>query len=416
MLLVPLWAAPGFGQEEIGFLQLVERDIQRIADNLTSSVVTIQAITRSTPAGSSQSSARRGAVVSKFIGSGVVFDTNGHILTTGLVASGRDRFIVELPDHRQFDASLVGSNNAADVAVLRLNTRPRGLVPPGWGDSEQLRTGSIIVVLGNSFGFHHSVTWGTVNGFRPDGTAIQMNISISAGNSGGAVVNSAGDVVGLVKAKVSEPNYVPPMRIRSPGQTNESWYLPEFKLELPTSGVGLAVPINTATEVAQRIIDGEGQDYPYLGVYVSDLHSWLAQHYHTDRGVVIAKVADNTPAHTYGLLQGDLIRSFNGMTVQNARHLRQLINKTSPGDRVLIDILRGGTKPLKVSLTMGRTGIPEYVGGSRQFDLRSLNQAGAEWLEHDSTMNVERLNEIRTRILKGTDTTHALPVDHSPPE
>ncbi len=397
-------------------MQLVERDIQRIADNLTTSVVTIKAITRSTPAGMSQSSARRGAVLSTFIGSGVVFDTNGHILTTALVASGRDRFVVELPDHRQFDAVLVGCNDAADVAVLRLRAHPRTLSPPAWGNSEDLRTGSIIVVLANSFGFPHAVTWGTVNGFRPDGTAIQMNVAISAGNSGGAVVNSAGEVVGLVKAKVSEPSVVPPMRIRTPGETDKSWYLPEFKMELPTSGVGLAVPINTAGEVAQRIIDGEGQDYPYLGVYVSDLHSWLAQYYHTDRGVVIGEVVRNTPAHKYGLQQGDLIRSFNGHPVQNARHLRQLIHETSPGDRVLIDILRGGTSPLKVSLVIGRAGIPEYVGSGLQYTPPSSPNPSTEWLENDSTLNINQLNEIRQRILNGADTNQAVPIDHSPPE
>lgn len=402
-------------QEGLGFLQLIERDIQSIVEKLHSSVVTVRAITR-TSAATRQADGRRGAVLSTFVGSGVVLDTSGHILTTALVAEGRDRFLVELPDMRVYEATLVGKNSAADIAVL--STNAPGLIPPDWGDSDALTTGSIIVVLGNSYGCPQSVSWGTVNGFRPDGTTIQMNVAVTAGNSGGAVINSSGEVVGLVKAKVSESSSVPAMRMRQADKPNEIWHLPSFKIELPTSGVALAVPINTALDVAGRVIGGEGEDYPYLGIYVSDLHSVLARYYHTDQGVVIGGVVENTPAEKYGLQRGDLIRSFNQIPVRTVRHFRQLMADTSPGDRVLFDILRGGTKALKVKLVMGRAGTPSYMKEGRATnpdDESPLVQQQNEVrgvLHGNDSLSIQRLNEIRQRILQSADSLGSIPVDH----
>ncbi len=409
-------AGQAAAQDGPSFLQLIERDIQSIAEKLHSSVVTIRAITRSPTASGRQSDARKGAVLSTFIGSGIVLDTSGHILTTALVAEGRDRFLVELPDMRVYEATLIGKNPAADVAVL--STKAPGLTPPEWGDSDALRTGSIIVILANSYGCAQSVSWGTINGFRPDGTAIQMNVAVSAGNSGGAVINSSGEIVGLVKAKVSEASKIPAMRIRRTENPTETWHLPSFKIELPTSGVALAVPINTALDVAQRVIGGDGEDYPYLGIYVSDLHSVLAQYYHTDQGVVIGGVVENTPAEKYGLQRGDLIRSFNQVPVRTVRHFRKLMAKTAPGDRVLFDILRGGTTALKVKLVVGRAGTPSYLKEGRPIrvdgESRLVQQGngGRGALLSADSMSIIRLNEIRRRILQSADSLGSTPVDY----
>lgn len=401
-------------QEGLSFLQLIERDIQSLADKLRSSVVTIRAISRTQVESDEHPDARRRAVVSTFVGSGLVLDTSGHILTSALVVEGRDRFLVELPDLRVYEATLVGKNPASDVAIL--HTRARGLTPPDWGDSDSLRTGSVIVVLGNSYGCPHSVSWGTVNGLRPDGTTIQMNVAVSAGNSGGAVINSCGQVVGLVKAKISESSHVPAMRVRQVVNPAETWYLPEFKIELPTSGIALAVPINTALDIAGRIVNGQGEEYPYLGVYVSDLHSWLARYYHTDQGVVVAGVVDNTPAAKYGLEQGDLIRHFNKAQVQTVRHFRELVANTSPGDRVLLDILRNGAVALKVNLVMGRAGTPNIINDKLPRGLADKpnmvrRDNGVRLLRPDDSMSIERLNEIRRRILQSADSLGSMPVD-----
>ncbi len=405
-------------QDGPSFLQLIERDVQSLVDNLRLSVVTIRAITRAPAEAGKQPGDRHGAVISTFVGSGIVLDTVGHVLTSALVAEGRDRFLVELPDHRLYEATLVGKNPVSDIAVL--HTRARGLIPPRWGNSDSLRTGSIIVVLGNSYGCPQSVSWGTVNGLRPDGTTIQMNVAVSAGNSGGAVVNSSGQVVGMVKAKVSEPSYVPAMRVRRAESQEGTWYLPEFKIELPTSGVALAVPINTALSGARRILSGGVGEYPYLGVYVSDLHSWLARYYHTDRGVVIGGVVENTPAAKYGLKQGDLIRSFNNIQVQTVRHFRELVADTSPGDRVLLDVLRAGTRALKVRLVMGRTSTPNFAEGGQPEVLsskRRLLRQGRSvrgLLRPDDSLSIERLNEIRRQILESADSLGSMPVDMKP--
>lgn len=400
-----------------GILQLLEREIQATVEKLGPSVVTIRAITHSPAASAEYPDARQGTATSTFIGSGVVLDSSGHILTTALVAEGRDRFLVELPDTRVYEAMLVGKNTAADVAILR--TIAPGLRPPVWGNSDDLRSGSIIIVMGNSYGCPQSVTWGTINGFRPDGTTIQLNAPVTAGNSGGAVINSAGEVVGLIKAKVSESSGVPAMRIRRPEDPSERWSLPPFKIELPTSGVALAVPINVALDVAERVLGGGGDDYPYLGVYVTDLHSVLAQYYHTNQGVVVGGVVENTPAQKYGLERGDLIQAFNQVPVQSVRHFRQLIAGSAPGDRVLLDVLRGGTTTIKVKLVMGRAGTPSYLkegqpAGESPLETQLFQQTTTApgVLHRTDSMSVERLNEIRRRILQSADSLGARPVDH----
>jgi len=403
-------------QDGLNFLQRVEREIQTIVERLGPSVVTIRAITRTTVTPGQDPDPRQGAVLSTFIGSGVVLDTSGHILTTAQVAEGRDRFLVELPDMRIYEATLVGQNAAADVAVLR--TIAPGLRPPAWGNSDGLRSGSIIVVMGNSYGCPLSVTWGTINGFRPDGTTIQLNAPVTAGNSGGAVINSAGEVVGLVKAKVSEPSSVPAMRIRRPENPAEKWVTPPFNIELPTSGVALAVPINTALEVARRVLGGNGEEYPYLGVYVTDLNSVLVQYYHTDQGVVVGGVVENTPAQQFGLQRGDLIRSFNQVPVTSVRQFRQLVAASSPGDRIWLDILRGGTMALKIKLVMGRAGTPGNLQDKRSLepqmesDLLRQTTGIQGTLHSNDSMSIERLNEIRRRILQSADSLGGMPVDH----
>ncbi len=416
-LAVVCFVPPNAGAENLGFLQLVEQDVQRLADGVRPSVVTIHAISRQ-PATAGHSGSTMGSnVVSTFVGSGIVLDTTGHILTTALVVEGSDQFLVVLPDSRVFEATLVGKNSAADVAVLRIPVR--GLIPPVWDDSDSLRPGSIIVTMGNSYGCGQAVSWGTVSGFRPDGSTIQMNVSVSAGNSGGAVINSAGKVSGMIKAKVSEASRVPPMRVRSSRDPKNSWHLPGFKIELPTAGVALAVPINMALTVAERLVRGEGDEYAYLGVYVSDVYSWLAQFYHTDKGVVVGGVVEQTPAAKYGLQKGDLIRGFDNVKVQNVRHFRELIANTRPGDRVMFDILRGGTSALKVNLVMGRAGTPRYMERGWSDDVVAKSDlvresAEPQMIHPDDSMSIERLNKIRRRILEGGDSLQTIPVDVRP--
>jgi len=411
-------AVSAAAQGNLNFLQLLERDVQALVDRLQGSMVTIRAICHEPAGPAGKPDALRGSVISTFIGSGIVLDTAGHILTTALVVEGRDRFLVELPDRRVYEAVLLGKNSVSDVAVL--GTRARGLVPPGWGDSDSLRTGSIIVVLGNSYGCPQSVALGAVDGFRPDGTTIQLHVDVSAGNSGGAVVNSSGVIVGLVKAKVSEPTAVPAMRVRSIDNPQTAWYLPGYRMELPTSGVALAVPINTAREIAERIIGGGGEEYPFLGVYVSDVHSWLAKYYHTDQGVVVGGVVQNTPAAQYGLQGGDLIRTYNNIRVQTVRHFRELVGSTRPGDRVLLDVLRDGSTALKVSLVMGRAETPHYMQEPWQVEAAARSRAVAQpvgapgMLHPDDSMSVERLNEIRRRILQSADSLNRVPVNLKP--
>jgi len=325
-------------------LATLERELRAIAESVTPSVVTVRGIPRA-PA-SDVSSDR-----SMSVGSGIITDSEGTIITTARVVADADDFWVELWDGRLLRAALVGTDR--QVAVLQINAN--GLQPASLGDAASLGVGSIVSAIGNSYGFSGAMTWGIVNGFRPDGT-IQLTMGISAGNSGGALVDSEGRVVGIVKAKISEPYYVDPLRL--PGGENQvSLTIPGRRLELPTSSVSLAIPIGDAVRSLARIVNS-GENAPaYVGVYVEDLTGWHVAHFKTQHGVLVTGVVDQTPASRYGMKLGDVITAIDRQDVPTVQRFRQLVAQAIPGQRLLFDVLRGGL-PLKIVVQTGRADIP----------------------------------------------------------
>ncbi|MEW5700619.1 MAG: trypsin-like peptidase domain-containing protein [Candidatus Zixiibacteriota bacterium] len=328
-------------------LQALEHELRTVVDAVSPSVVTIRSACRMdsgrTPkAGSSSLS----------VGSGVIMDTLGRILTTSRVIEDADDFWVESADGRLFQATLLGTHG--DVAVLQITAT--NLVPARFGDGANLGVGSFVAAIGNSYGYSGGLSWGEVNGFRPDGT-IQMSLGVSAGSSGGALVNSRGEVIGLVKAKISEPFYVDPLLLPA-GEGRGSVTVPGRRLELPTSSVSLAIPITVALRAAGRVTDVGFEAPAYIGVYVEDLTGWYAAHFKTENGVLVTGVVEHTPAARFGIKQGDVIVTVDRQVVPSVRRFRQIISQSRPGQRLMIDLLRGG-KPLKVALEAGRADLPE---------------------------------------------------------
>lgn len=259
------------------------------------------------------------------LGSGVIVDAkNGIVLTNAHVIDGADEIRVHLADDREIEAELVGSDPDSDVAVLRIEADDLTAVP--MGDSNTLEVGDFVVAIGNPFGLQQTVTSGIVSALGRSGLGnryenfIQTDASINRGNSGGALVDLAGKLIGINTAIIST----------SGGSV----------------GIGFAIPSELATSVMKQILEHGSVKRGMLGVIGQDLTPELAEAFglKNGRGAVIAEVLDDSPAGKAGLEPGDVITSINGDEVRNFDALRNAIGMHREGDKVKVGYLREGKK------------------------------------------------------------------------
>jgi S1-C subfamily serine protease len=262
-------------------------------------------------------------------GSGFVFTPDGFILTNSHVVASSDRIEVGLADGRRFDARLVGDDPDSDLAVIRVNASDLPAVQ--MGNSESIRVGQLVVAIGNPYGFQYSVTAGVVSALgrslrsrsgRLIDNVIQTDAALNPGNSGGPLVNSAGEVIGVNTAVI-----------------------------LPAQGICFAIAISTARFVAGRLIkDGKirrgyigvaGQNVPLLRRLVR-FHNLPIE-----SGVLVVSVEANSPAQKAGLVEGDVIIGFAGQPVREIDDLHRLLTDREIGFTFPLAVIRG---PQKVDL------------------------------------------------------------------
>src|SRR5450755_2919565 len=258
-------------------------------------------------------------------GAGVVYDTNGHILTDQHVVSGATSVQVTFPDGHKYPAKVVGTDASTDIGVIKVNAPTSELHPLPLADSSAAQVGDNVVAIGSPFGLPGTVTTGIVsavnrsiqapNQYTIPG-AIQTDAAINPGNSGGPLLDADGHVLGLND------------QIDTNSQSN--------------AGVGFAVPSNTVARVAQQIIGGHVVKHSYLGVRLNASGSG---------GAAVASVANGSPASTAGLKQGDVITAINGNPVTTTDGFIASIDTYSPGTTVTLTVKRGGqTSQIKVKL------------------------------------------------------------------
>jgi S1-C subfamily serine protease len=258
-------------------------------------------------------------------GSGFLIDDEGHILTNQHVVNNAESVTVRFPNGDEVGAKVVGADASADVAVLKLDSVPSGVTPVELGSSESLEIGDLVVAIGSPFGLEGTVTSGIVSaldreltapdGFTIDG-AIQTDAAINPGNSGGPLLDGQGRVVGINS------------QIASSSGGNE--------------GIGYAVPIETAKEVADALIAGRTIERPFLGVQLAE----------ADNGAQIAAVTSGSPADRAGLKQGDVITEVEGEQA-SADDVRRAVAARKPGDKLELTVRRdGGTQT--VTATLGK--------------------------------------------------------------
>jgi len=265
-------------------------------------------------------------------GSGFVFAAqNGllsdktYALTNSHVVEGATKIRVRLEDGREFDAKITGTDPQSDVAVIEIPTK--GLPAVKLADSSGLEVGEWVMAIGNPFGLRHTVTVGVVSakgrtslGINDYEDFIQTDAAINPGNSGGPLVNLDGEVVGMNTAIFS----------RSGG------YM----------GVGFAIPSSLVSAVANQLINGGEVKRGFLGIVIQQLTPALAESFGLDRrtGIVVAQVADGSPADKTGLRQGDIIIAHAGAPVSDIGAFRNRIAMTAPGSPAQLAILRDGQR------------------------------------------------------------------------
>ena len=258
-------------------------------------------------------------------GSGVIVDANaGYVLTNAHVVENATSIEVTTKDNRKYPAKLVGRDAATDIAVLKIEAGHLTAVP--LGDSDKLQVGDFVVAIGDPFLLGQTVTSGIVSALGRSGLGIegyedfiQTDASINRGNSGGALVDLRGQLIGINTA------------ILAPGGGNV--------------GINFAVPINMARKVMDQLIKYGEVKRGRIGVAIQDLTPDLAQAMNTKRtvGAVIAKVEPGSPADNAGLRSGDLVVAVNGAQVRDGAQLRNAIGLGRVGDEMKLTIERGGS-------------------------------------------------------------------------
>jgi len=259
-------------------------------------------------------------------GSGFIISADGYVLTNHHVIEGMDTVTVHLADRRELPAKLVGSDPATDVALLKVEAR--GLPVLAVGDSDAVKPGQWVVAIGSPFGFDHSVTAGIVSALgRPslDGSQryvpfIQTDVAINRGNSGGPLLNTRGQVVG----------------INSQIFSNSGGYM----------GVSFAIPIRTAMNAVEQLKATGTVQRGQLGVQVRDVQSEeLAElGLKTAEGAFVASVQNGSPAAKSGIRAGDVITAFDGQAVRASSDLPPLVGALKPGSKVQVTLVRDGRR------------------------------------------------------------------------
>ena len=261
-------------------------------------------------------------------GSGFIISNDGYILTNYHVISGSKTVTVATYDHETYDAQIIGYDESNDIAVLKIDAE--NLKPVNLGDSDTLRVGDSVYAIGNPLGeLTFSLTGGIVSALSRNvrteaGTTmslIQTDCAINSGNSGGALFNTRGEVIGITNAKYS-----------SSGMSSEA----------EIDNIGFAIPINSVKRIVTSIIENGYVLKPYIGVSVSPLSDETANIIGIKAGAVVQDVTADAPADKAGIKTHDVIVKVGDTDINDSNDLVQVISKSNPGDVLTFYIYRQG--------------------------------------------------------------------------
>ncbi|CCB79147.1 Do family serine endopeptidase [Helicobacter bizzozeronii] len=258
--------------------------------------------------------------IERALGSGVIIDKKGYIITNNHVINDADKISVTIPgSNKEYTATLVGTDPDSDLAVIKINKD--NLPSIKFADSNEILVGDLVFAIGNPFGVGETVTQGIVSALNKSDIGInnyenfiQTDAAINPGNSGGALIDSRGGLVGINTAILS----------RTGGN----------------HGVGFAIPSNTVKHIAMQLIKTGKIHRGYLGVGIQDVSNELQGSYNGKEGAVVISIEKDSPAKKAGLMIWDLIVEVNGKKIKNAADLRNFIGSLSPHQKVTIKYMR----------------------------------------------------------------------------
>lgn len=270
------------------------------------------------------------------LGSGLILDTDGYVMTNFHVIAEADEVLVTLLDKRQLRARLVGSDEKMDIALLKLQEKgktPAGLQPVRLGDSEKIRIGDSVFAVGNPMGLQHTVTIGIISakhrtiGQGPFDNFLQTDAAINPGNSGGPLFNLEGEVVGINTVIYS--------------RTGQS------------GGLGFAIPVNEATAHLADLKRLGRVPRPWLGILSERMTPAIAGYYGLPdvEGVLAYNLVRRGPADRAGIRQGDILIAMDGVALKEPHDVERALSKRKPKEKPVIRLRRGGaTQEIRVSL------------------------------------------------------------------
>ena len=354
-------------------LQLLEKEFQKVVTAARPAVVKVVA-TQLIPALPPPDTDKL-IFTRQNIGSGIVIDTDGHVVTTTFEMETPNKIEIIFNNEKVFPAKLVGIDTLTDIAVLRVADAQRTTRHPQksetaapvqvrtprqrktritrefkttasvkWGNSSKINTGSWVVTIGSSYGQSPIVSFGIVGGrdTLPNqlcGELIKINAAVTPGNNGGAVVNTSGEIVGMILAVLTEPPNTTNAAIDALLQQKinpdiAKLLMQEFPQERQTQEITFAMPIETVRAVAEEIIAHGKVARGWLGVEIEI----------ADLGVFITGVIDGSPAHKSKLLPRDIILEFNEVPVRSYDDLLRCVASERPATKVQLKISRNGTE------------------------------------------------------------------------
>ena len=304
----------------------------------------------------------------KGLGTGVIIDPEGYILTNDHVVHGADKVTVTLPDGREFKGELKGTDSRADLAVIKIDAK--SLPAAELGDSDQIRAGQWAIAVGNPFGWavggtEPTLTVGVISALhrsirlggelRDYSDLIQTDAAINPGNSGGPLLNLSGQVVGINTAIFS---------------TTGGY-----------QGIGFAIPVNVAKAILGDLIHGKRVLYGWLGISVQDVTEELKEHFKlpSQEGVIVARVMESSPGQKGGLKDGDVILSLDGQPVKNVREMLKKVARIPVGRKVPVVVIRDG-KQAALNVEIGERpsdvegAEPRGEGSWRGLEVSEMNQ------------------------------------------
>ena len=268
-------------------------------------------------------------------GSGFIVTSDGFVLTNYHVVENSNSITVTLYDGSSYEAELIGCDASNDIAVLKIDAK--GLSPVTFGNSDELVVGQEVLAIGNPLGeLTFSLTRGIISALNRDITLsgglrmrlIQTDCAINSGNSGGALFNMYGEVIGITNAKYS-------------GSGSQA----------SVDNIGFAIPVNAVVNIVEQIMTKGQISTPYLGVSVSNVSGDLTA-YGIPAGAHVSEVVEGSPAADAGLLPRDIITAVNGTAISGSGQLSDIVHASAVGDVLVLSVYRQG-ETLEISVTVG---------------------------------------------------------------